>query len=151
MAIIEAAAAAATVAETLKFLRSLGNKIPPEALDALTDAYSHALTSQQEQLDLIKRVQELEGTIAEYDNWETEKDRYELHEIMRGSFAYRLSEESTEPEHFICPNCYEDRQKSILQIDAVFVHATRKLSCSRCGMHIYCHNQDRQSEFRWRH
>ena len=135
MAIIEAAAAAATVTQTLKFLRSLGNKIPPEVLEAVTDAYSHALTSQQEQLELIRRVQELEETIAKYDKWETEKERYEHYEVGPGNHVYRLRKEckrDNEPDHFICPSCYEDGRKSILQDNSSPTLNYRRVGCSRC-------------------
>lgn len=144
---METAAAAAAVTQTLGFLRSLGNKIPPEVLEAITDAYSHALASQQEQLELIKRVQELEGTIAEYDNWETEKDRYEGHQIESGGFVYRLRKEckqDTGPDHCICPNCYEDRRKSILQMTrnpASAMHfpvSKYFLFCLKCKAEIPC-------------
>ena len=67
-----------------------------------------------------EKVRELEATIAEYDNWEAEKDRYELYQIKpSGGFAYRLRKEcvqDAEPNHYICPNCYENRRKSILQM-----------------------------------
>ncbi|MDE0528497.1 MAG: hypothetical protein OXH85_07380 [Truepera sp.] len=152
MAIVEAAAATAAVTQALKLLRSLGNKIPPEVLEAVTEAYSHALTSQQEQLELIGKVQELEATIAKYDNWETEKDHYELYQIKpSGGFVYRLRKEcvqdcvqDAEPDHYICPNCYGNRRKSILQMDynpkanISRRFATFLLTCTCCEAEIPC-------------
>ena len=55
-------------------------------------------------------------------DWEEEKARYVLAPTSTSSeeaaIAYKLRDEARrddEPTHFICPYCYEDRIKSILQ------------------------------------
>jgi Zn finger protein HypA/HybF involved in hydrogenase expression len=82
-----------------------------------SSAYQDALSSQLIQADLQKRVAELEQEIARMENWEAEKLRYELKEVLSGSFAYALKADTNAPEppHLICPNCYQKGRKSILQ------------------------------------
>ena len=92
------------------------------------------LTVQAQQAALVKRVGELEAEVGRFETWETEKQRYELTDFGGGTFAYALKKgvEPPEPEHRICPRCYENRQRSILQ----FQHqtATRRdvFQCPAC-------------------
>ena len=86
-----------------------------EVLEAITEA---AKATQEERSALIKRVQELEATITEYDDWEAEKSRYEPFEINPGVSVFRLKEEykqGAEPD-YICSNCYLDRKASPLHV-----------------------------------
>ena len=61
-----------------------------EAFEAITEA---AKATQEERSALIKKVQELEATITEYDDWEAEKSRYEPFEINPGVSVFRLKGE----------------------------------------------------------
>jgi hypothetical protein len=49
--------------------------------------------------------------------WETEKQNYQLQRISDDTFAYasKPNADSASLAHFICTNCYERRNKSILQ------------------------------------
>src|SRR5579864_1037972 len=64
-----------------------------------------------------KRIDDLEKEVAGFENWETEKQRYQLTDFGGNSFAYSLKPQAAngEPSHRICPNCYERGQKAILQ------------------------------------
>jgi hypothetical protein len=55
--------------------------------------------------------------LARFEKWETEEQRYQLKDFGGNTFAYELKPEAAqgEPPHIICPNCYQKRQKSILQ------------------------------------
>lgn len=66
---------------------------------------------------ITSRVRDLESQIAQFKNWEHEKQRYELHELAPGTLVYRLkeSEQGSEPIHHICPNCYEQGFRSLIQ------------------------------------
>jgi hypothetical protein len=50
-------------------------------------------------------------------DWEAEKQRYELHEVGDGAFVYSLKEsvKGSQPDPWLCANCYHQGRKSILQ------------------------------------
>jgi hypothetical protein len=84
---------------------------------ALIDAQTKIFSINEERSALIERVRELEEQVADLEAWETEKQRYELKSIARGSYAYELKPETqgAEPPHRICAHCYQRGKKSILQ------------------------------------
>lgn len=80
-----------------------------------------------------QRIRELEQKLMEMEKWEGEAQRYELKQFPSGTFAYELkpSEAASEPPHRICPHCYQDRHKAILQTTAK--HSGGELvQCLRC-------------------
>jgi Zn finger protein HypA/HybF involved in hydrogenase expression len=76
-----------------------------------------AIQANAAQTALIERIRELEKTIADFETWDTEKQRYELKAIASGSFVYALKADAqvSEPVHYICQTCYENRKKRVLQ------------------------------------
>jgi hypothetical protein len=88
-----------------------------EMNDAIMAAQSSALDAQSEQFALIERISELEKEVARFETWETEKQRYELKAVDRGSFAYvpKPGMQGSEPPHWLCANCYSNGHKSFLQ------------------------------------
>jgi len=85
---------------------------------AVIELQEKILSAQASQSDLVQYVRSLEEEVASFETWDTEKQRYELKEFGPGAFAYALKADAsgTEPAHQICPTCYENRRKSILQI-----------------------------------
>lgn len=82
---------------------------------------------------VLAHVSQLEAEIAKFKNWEQEKERYELYQLTIGTLVYRIkpSMQGSEPIHHICPNCYEQGIKSILQYSAIKnLHSS--YSCPRC-------------------
>jgi hypothetical protein len=81
-----------------------------EAREALAAAQETQSTS-------LQRIRDLEQEIVGLKDWEAEKQRYELKAIDRGAFAYmpKTGMESGEPPHWLCANCFNRRQKSLLQ------------------------------------
>jgi len=98
------------------------------------------LTAQQQQSELIERVRTLETEVANFETWETEKKKYRLEQLSaHGIYAYEIKEEArgSEPTHWVCPDCYQNRKKSILQqITRVPGRADVRL-CQRCGWEVY--------------
>lgn len=86
----------------------------------------------------LRCIGELEAQIMEMKDWEAQKQRYELKDTGQGSLAYALKEgvETGEPAHWICPQCYEDRCKSILKHETLYVGRAETLACHRCGFDI---------------
>jgi hypothetical protein len=99
---------------------------------AILDAQSSALTANEERSTLIERVRNLEKQVADFEAWETEKQRYELKDIGLGSLAYVVKEtmRGTEPSHQICAACYQHHKKSILQPKSHGV--MKQLFCPDC-------------------
>ena len=100
---------------------------------------SIALEAQAEQFALQNQVRELEKEVADLKAWDAEREKYQLANVREGSdgggaFAYVLKDDvgSTEPKHFICPNCYQQGQKSILQEELRTPGAVNVLYCQRC-------------------
>ncbi|WP_049249292.1 hypothetical protein [Neisseria elongata] len=81
----------------------------------------------------VGRINELEKELMAIKDWSTEQQRYQLYELAPGSFVYRLKVEMAhgEPIHDICPQCYEQSIKSILQFNG-YEGAFHKYSCSCC-------------------
>ena len=65
----------------------------------------------------LKRIAQLEQQIADMENWEGEKQRYELKAIDRGAFAYmhKPGMEQGEPPMWFCQPCFEKSHRSPLQ------------------------------------
>jgi hypothetical protein len=84
---------------------------------AVIELQEQILSATQAQSDLVRRVEHLEKEVARFETWETEKKRYQLKDFGSGTLAYELkqSEAADEPIHCICPGCYENRRRGILQ------------------------------------
>ena len=102
--------------------------------DHLMSAQAAALDAQAEQQTMSLRIRELEKQLIEFENWEAEKERYHLKEVTPGRFVYAIKEpvETGEPLHSICPNCYERRIRSIMQLHA----SGAWMECHRCGLKV---------------
>ena len=152
MATIDTISAALTSFEALKNMaQAMIGLRDTQALQAkviefngqLIDAQSKIFAVNSERTALIERVRELEKEMANLEAWETKKQRYELKSIGQHSFAYALKQDAqgSEPPHYICANCYEDRKASILQPKPTS-DASRQLGippmmfCPRCGKDV---------------
>jgi len=107
---------------------------------AVIELQEQILSAQQEQATLIERIRSLETEVASFEEWDAEKRRYELKQLgPQGVSAYAVKKEAqgAEPEHWICPDCYENRHKSILQQVTRYPGAADVRLCQRCGWEIY--------------
>jgi hypothetical protein len=109
-----------------------------ESQSKIIDAQTSIFSAQEERAMLIKRVNDVEKELAKFETWEAEAKRYELNEVAPRVFAHVLKAEAqgAEPSHWICPSCYQKRQKSILQ---GFKSGMSGWShrCSSCNLEIY--------------
>ena len=115
-----------TATEIIKNLVSLvksapSKGVPDNFLDSVNTEIGklqrELLSAYTDQTALVDRVRELNDKLLKHETWEAEKKRYGLKELPHGGFAYSLNdaEQTGEPAHYICANCFEDRVKSILQ------------------------------------
>ena len=105
---------------------------------AIMDAQSSTLSAQASSLAQIGRIRELEQRIVQMENWEREKQRYQLHQVRPGVLTYTLKQgmEAGEPPHQLCAKCYQDGIKSILQEEQLAVGRTHLLLCHRCDSEL---------------
>ncbi|MCL4759748.1 MAG: hypothetical protein KJZ96_15545 [Rhodocyclaceae bacterium] len=103
-------------------------------LGAAVDANGKLLDVQTVADAAHRRIRELEAEVAALKDWEEDKRRYRLHEVVPGTFVYRVDPavHGAEPVHELCPNCYQKRVKSILQRGGV-EQQHRTLRCPECG------------------
>jgi hypothetical protein len=84
---------------------------------AILDLQHRILQAQAEQDELARAKGELERKLLEYERWHADAARYELRDLADGIFVYSLKadQRGNEPTHYLCPHCFGERKKSILQ------------------------------------
>ena len=135
--IVSAVQSAKALGELVKAANSLSNytefvSAVSEVSAKLMEATAVALASQEKQSALANRITELENQLREIENWQSEAERYALHPLAPGLFAYAVKPEHErgEPPHMLCANCMAQRQKSILQ------RSNRRYECHKCKSSI---------------
>ena len=108
----------------------------------IVTAQESALAIFSDQFALLQRNHDLEKQISDLNAWEGEKQRYELKAVDPGVFAYSLKADAsdTEPPHWICAACYQQRKRSILQplvADSSIKRRHERIwNCSTCSANI---------------
>lgn len=99
---------------------------------SLMELQQQLMNAQLEQMQLIKRVKELETAVADASEADDQKHMYQLHEFDNHTFAYTLKPEHQVdgPVHYLCSNCFEGGERVTLQMFGGVGFATRK--CPRC-------------------
>ena len=90
------------------------------------------------QANAAETIRDLEKRIVQFENWDAERERYELADAGQRSFAYRLKPEmeNGQPAHWICPHCYERREKSIMRHEKTSEGRCEFLACHPCGLEL---------------
>lgn len=100
-----------------------GAKTTAAILDVKLDLQRHLLTAHQALFDAqqskardAEAIRALEAEIVKLKEWDAEAEGYELADTGRGALAYRLkgTEPDSESGHWLCPNCFTNRKKSLL-------------------------------------
>ena len=109
----------------------------------IATAQERALSALSDQFALLERVSELEKQVADFEKWETEKQKYELKIVAHGATTFALKEDGsgTEPPHWICAACYQNRKISVLQDAGQAAasgndHRRNKWKCSACDFEM---------------
>lgn len=104
--------------------------------EAVLDAQQRMFEVQTSHAEMAEKVRQLEEELAKYQSWEHEKERYALQQTESGGLVYRLKPgmENGEVPHDLCPQCYQERVKSILQPSSNRTH--QMLVCHRCSSEI---------------
>ncbi len=111
-----------TVIEIATSIRNMSENIELkektiEFQNSIIGLQSDIFSIQSEYGKLLDIKDELEKKLIEYENWNKTKSQYELKEVGHGVFVYasKRDDKSSEPEHWLCTHCFDDRKKSILQ------------------------------------
>src|ERR1041385_7382216 len=108
-----AAKAAATALKTVEDVKA--KEAIADIQNSLIDVQTKLLAAQAQYEALAEVKRQLEQKIVDYEKWDSESARYKLQEVATGIFVYALNPDyaSGEPMHWLCPNCFQLRQKSI--------------------------------------
>ncbi len=84
---------------------------------SLITLQSTVMTIQAQNQDLLSENNQLKQQLIAAKDWEAEANKYSLKEVLPGSFVYAINQDQlgTQPYHWLCTHCYENKQKSILQ------------------------------------
>jgi hypothetical protein len=108
-------------------------------LQSAVIALQTAITGIQAQnYELLNENNQLKQQLADLKKWETEAQKYTLEEIAPGVLAYvfKSGPESITPIHWLCANCYQNKEKSILQRGRKSGVLGTPVSCPRCKTHL---------------
>jgi hypothetical protein len=80
-------------------------------------AMGSAAAGYRRELSLLEDISALKTKVADFETWDTEKERYDLKPLGWGAYAYMLKPEGRgpEPAHWVCTNCYGNKRISIIQ------------------------------------
>jgi superfamily II helicase len=80
----------------------------------------------------MRRVAELEEQLAQRGDWEAERAKYRLEEYPTGVQIYVEKDlADNQPRVRLCPNCFHDGRKSILQTTSK-IRNGEVVDCPRC-------------------
>jgi hypothetical protein len=102
----------------------------------LMDLQQQMMQAQVEQMELVKKVADLEAALQRATRQDEERGRYQLHKFPKGDVAYVLRPEFQleEPEHYLCSNCFEKGERVTLHSASGWGWAG--LKCPRCSTQV---------------
>lgn len=107
--------------DQLSVLRKI--KFDAAVTDKIIESQSAVLSAQSAMFEVNAKYQELldsnetlKKQLIEKQNWKVETQQYSLKAIDPGIFVYASNpdQQATTPAHWLCINCYQKKQKSIL-------------------------------------
>ena len=126
-----------TMRDAAKALKGMNDAVVRN--EAVIDLQGKILTAQEEFSALLEEVRSLKAKLTQFEDWETVKQRYELKEIKEfySAAVYSLKEgvQPSEPMHYLCPDCYQHRKKSILQ--NCRSGSASGLECNQCMFRVW--------------
>jgi len=88
-----------------------------ELLERILSVQGDALSLQEQHFSLIHEKEKIEKKLSEFEDWKNTQSQYSLFRTLYGKVVYvpNESHKSSEPKHWLCANCFNERKKSILQ------------------------------------
>ena len=126
------------VLDILRDIKSL-NRIPTEMVSNLQsqilELQSLSISANQQLIEVNGEKDALAAEITRLKDWTAEKDRYELRPLPESLIVYSLKQKyvgNPEPMHSLCPKCYTESTKSIVQVTEQ--GPTSQIFCPTCGV-----------------
>lgn len=109
-----------------------------ESQSALLSLQSAMLGLQSQYQILLGENEMLKKQLIGIETWDDESKNYNLSEITTGVFAYAFKgdESKTIPAHWLCAHCFQNKQKSIIQLDEKSTDGASYV-CPRCKTVIH--------------
>ena len=116
-----------------------------ELFNIIIDLQSHVSSLQSDLMliqtqhgELLQTKSNLEKELVQMKNWDITKSKYKLISVTAGNVVYE-SQDTSETKHWLCTNCYEKQQKSILQSKHPkgSMGAAREVFCPACNMSFH--------------
>lgn len=123
------------------------NKAVSKILEVLLSVQNDALSMKEKHSLLLTEKDNLAQKIMEFEKWDKVELQYELKEIASGVFVYvyKKTNNSSQPEHYLCAKCYQDRKKSIFQRTNQNLHGTKYI-CHTCKSEILDHSKPKHDQ-----
>ena len=132
--------AASEIVKTIASLHTAG-EIQAKAVELnqkILDAQHQVFEANAAQSALLEQVRQLEAELTRAKDWEKQRERYKLVAPFPGCMVYALqkSHSDDEPPHYICPACFQQGRKSILQSRPGAGSGIRfaHLKCTACAL-----------------
>jgi predicted RNA-binding Zn-ribbon protein involved in translation (DUF1610 family) len=108
------------------------NQVVIELQQSILELQAQMFAAQGKMQELSSVKDEIEAKLKARDNWDEEKKNYELKEIASGLCVYSLKPDSQtgEPHHYLCPQCFQNSKKRLLQKQRA---TTLNYRCQECG------------------
>jgi hypothetical protein len=100
--------------------------------DEMLDLQSKLFSAHAKFEELLAAKKLAEDKLADLENWNKEAARYQLVELAKEINAYGLKPDCAngEPHHNLCPNCFQNRKKSIIHRERA---GSEQLVCDNCS------------------
>jgi hypothetical protein len=109
-----------------------------EMQDLILGAQSSAMAAQTQLFEVLQENAELKRKASAVDEWNTTAARYALKDYGGGTFAYELRDATNgEPSHRLCPSCFSQGKKSILQFQGETASSQDFFKCMPCGQDYF--------------
>jgi hypothetical protein len=107
---------------------------------AILEAQEAALDGKRQLLEAEEEMRGLRAQIARATEWDADKSRYTLTTANGGSTVFALkgsAKREGEPAHYLCPNCFYDGRRSLLQ-NATSMDTSRATdwACGVCKLRV---------------
>ncbi len=100
----------------------------------LMSVQESAISTQMQMNELIDKNRILQKKIDDLDEWNEIKSKYVLKDYGNETFAYTLVENNNnEPDHKLCPTCFQKRTKAILHFDYKSGTGRNVYKCLECN------------------
>jgi hypothetical protein len=109
-----------------------------ELQSAIISLQSAIMSIQAENQRLLEENNGLKAELAKMHDWEAEAQKYMLTQVAPGLAVYSVKKEQrgTEPNHYLCPNCYDNKRKSVLQ-RGMDLHDGYEWACVYCKSYVF--------------